>query len=614
MLVLALAACSEDPSLRVRVDFERPPMHGIVVSVYESPSITCEQIEYGDLTETQLSALLVDEQSITGDMIEGTLDNLSRTEHKLIVARGYSQTGELLEAGCAEHDLVVENDSVTVNAHVIASVSAQIVEEMSMAMIPVPKDPLEIAVLVTDRDGIALQDRPVSWRMIGPSGSDETQSTNVRPTGDGTWQPEIPACTGPNGGVRIHPVTPNLVGGFAVSVRAAWSHQTQTQFSGITNTDFTVTELTIPDETKHPCAVGITRPDGVITKRLVCIDGANVLEFPVTTIDGKARLGTPLSGSLARPPVGLFALPNQVEPALRDVIAVDRDGNVTSVFGAPGSTPSTNCAECANQVVDAMLAPACGERDEAKIMMVVRTAGGDQVKSMPARGGLVLPVTVMTDPSNLTVNLNNAGCATAIGASGYEDRQLAVLDLITPAGSITRGFYDCNPSCRRVALPVAESAVAFTKTSPPYLIGAASDATGIVLATWGLVPDPDDPRTDRLVERAGRVASSGPPGRLAVGTYDEDNGPDMIWDLPSRTRAGATFELAYSSTAGVRLQALSLAIGVGVVDILSTDVTQDDHDDLIIVTRRIVGDQGGVIVIPTHAVAPPKSIPVTTCN
>src|SRR5688500_9803100 len=109
LLWLALSACGEDPSLRVKVDVEGPPMHRFVVSVYESPSITCEQIEYAVLDEAQLDALLVDEITITGGATEGSLDNLSRTDHKLIVARGYSETGELLEGGCAPHDLVVEN-------------------------------------------------------------------------------------------------------------------------------------------------------------------------------------------------------------------------------------------------------------------------------------------------------------------------------------------------------------------------------------------------------------------------------------------------------------------------------------------------------------------------
>lgn len=604
MLVLALAACGEDPSLRVNIDWERPPVHRVVVSVYEAPSITCEQVAYADLTEAQLDALLVDEQSITDGVATGTLDNLSRTEHKLIVARGYSQTGELLEAGCAAHDLVVENDSVTVKTHVIADVSAQ--QDFDNP------SPVRIGTLVTDRDGVPLRDRPVSWRVIGPAGSEETQSTNVMRTGDGLWQPIEPACTGANGTTPVYPVTPNLVGGFAVSVRAAWAIQPQTVFSGVTNTDFQLTNLDIPTETKRPCAVSVKRAGGATVKRLVCIDGNIAHEFPVTLVNGSAVLGTSMTTTLPRTAIGLFALPNESDPALSDVYALDKDGVVTALFGAPAAA-ATLCPECVDHVVDAIVAPACGGRDVAKMLMVVRpNPNDDKVKVMPVRGGLAVDVGI--GDTNVTIGFNNAGCVTTIGPQGYEPRQLTVIDIVSALGpAITRGFYNCLTACKRVILPTPESAVGFTKTSPPYLIGAASDASGIVLATWGLVPDPEDTVTDRLVERAQRVSTSALPANLAIGTYDEDDGSDMIWDIPARSRGGTNFQLSYSSATGVRLQALSASLPLDVVDLFSTDVTGDDHDDIIIVARALGGTTSGVTVIPTHAVAPPNTIPVSTC-
>jgi hypothetical protein len=625
VFVLALSACGEDPSLRVQVHLERPPVHQLVVSVYESPSVTCEQIEYADLTEAQLDALLVDEQTITGDEVEGTLDNLSRTDRKLIVARAYSATGELLEGGCQGHDLVVENDSVTVKTHVIASVSAEVV--LDNAGLPV--DPLRIGVIVTDRDGVPLEDRPVSWRMIGPAGSDEIQSTNITPTGDGTWQPTEPACTGEKGTTPIYPVTPNLVGGFATAVRAAWANQVATQFSGITNTGITsatppLTDLAIPAETKRPCAVSVKRSGTMLVKRLVCVDGAFAREFSVTLANGVATLVSSPPAPLARAPVALFALPGESDASQSEVYAVDKDGRVTALFGATPAQTVQSCPNCADNIVDAMVAPACGPRDTAKLLLVVREGSRDSVKVMPPRGGIAIDVGLAPpDEVSIAVVLRNAGCVAAIGASGYEERQLTVVDLIVPASgptqaSITRGFYGCSPtsSCKRVVLPVAEAAIGFTKTTPPYLIGTATDATGIVLATWGLIADPNDPTTDRLVERAPRVASSMLPNRIAIGTFDEDDGPDMIWDLPRGMvgRGGTSLELAYSSLQGIRLQALSNPLALSVLDVLATDVTHDDHDDIIIVANRSVGS-GGVMVVPTHAIGRPKSIPVeTTCG
>lgn len=612
-LVLALAACGEDPSLRVSVDFERPPIHRVVVSVYESPSLTCEQVEYADLTEAQLAALLVDEQTITGDAVEGSLDNLSRTNHKLIVARGYAETGELLEGGCAEHDLVVEDDRLTIHTHVIADVSAQVAIDDVTGL---PVEPLRIALIATDRDGVPLADRPAAWRMIGPAGSDPTQATNIASTGDGTWQPEAPACTGATGTASVYPVTPNLVGGFASTVRVAWANQVATQFSGITNTSLGLTDLVIPDETRHPCAVSVKRSGTALVKRLVCVDGSFAREYPVTVSGGAATLGTPASVSLARPPIGLFAVPADGDALEREVYALDKDGKVTALFGASPAQPTVNCPECANSVVDALVAPACGTRDADKMILVIRGGLRDTVKVMPPRGGLAVEVRGVADAEpNLEIGLRAAGCVTTIdpAGTGYEERQLTVMDLATLVATTTRGFYACNgSSCKRVVLPVAEAAVGFTRTSPPYLIGTATDATGIVLATWGLVPDPMNPTTDQLVERAPRIASGALPGHVATGTFDEDDGPDMIWDLV-RNR-GAAIELAYSSAAGIRLQAVSTPIPLSVIDVLATDVTQDDHDDIIVVARKPLLGGAGVLVVPTHAVAPPRSIPVTTCG
>lgn len=613
-LLLALAACGEDPSLRVLVDHERPPIDHVVVSVYESPSITCEQIEYADLTEAQLDALLVDEVTIIGGEMEGTLDNLSRTDRKLIVVRGYSETGELLEGGCEAHDLVRPNDTMTVKTHVIADVSAEVQVDDN----GIPVDPFRIGVILTDRDGVPLPDRPVSWRMIGPAGSHEIQSTNIRATDDGMWQPEEPACSNANGTTPVHPVTPNLVGGFATAVRVAWAKQVATQFSGVTNTELALTDLAIPAETKHPCAVSHKRTGGVLVKRLVCVDGTSAQEFPVTLSNGVATLGTAASTSLGRPPIGLFALPMQSDATQSEVYAVDKDGNIIPLFGAAPAQATLNCSECMNNVVDAIVAPACGQRDNEKLLLVVREGTKDKVKVLPSRGGIAVDVRGLADAEvNLTIALRNAGCVAAIGAMGYEERQLGVVDLVTPLASFTRGFYACNAaSCKRVVLPVAEAAIGFTKTAPPYLIGTATDATGIVLATWGLIADPTDPTTDRLVERAPRVASSMLPNRVAVGTFDTDDGPDMLWDLP-RGRLGSALELAYSSSAGIRFQALSKPIALDVLDIITADVTSDDDDDdVVIVGRRVTPpNQAGVLVVPTHAVAPPKPIPlVTACG
>src|SRR5688500_16875092 len=107
VLLVVVAACGDDPSLRVSVKHPTEPrihdaIRSTVVTVYESDALTCTEVEFGDRTEDELFALKVAEVETTDGESTGTLDGVSRLDHKVIVARGRGIEGELITAGCVE--------------------------------------------------------------------------------------------------------------------------------------------------------------------------------------------------------------------------------------------------------------------------------------------------------------------------------------------------------------------------------------------------------------------------------------------------------------------------------------------------------------------------------
>ena len=595
----AIAGCTDDPTLQVIVVHERPPIATSVITVYQAPTATCEDIEFGDLDDAALAPLAVAALTLTDAGSSGGLEDLSRTARKLVVARGYAADGELLEAGCVPHDEIVGADTAEVITHPIASVSAAQTDGTGY----------ELGVLVTDRDGAPLADRAISYRMYGPAGSVPARADGIREMPDGNWRPVAPSCTDGSGLATLHPVTPNTVGGFFTSLRASWARQPAQTFSGLANTNLGLEAIDFPPETVHPCAVSVRGA----TTRLVCVvrklpARAAAHAYTVTLgADGLANV-TRLAPEviLDAPPVALVALPGESVATDRDVYAVDATGKLTALFDA---APATTCgAACASNVTDVLYAPACGS-DPARLLLRATVTPGvdDSLLLAPPRGG---PIETLpgTGPGAIApLALNSSGCVTTTTASGNVVRQLTVIDTTISRNAfsvpVTLGFYSCGTSCKVVQLPVAAAATAFTRGTP-YLIGAANDATGVVLATWALVPDPTS-SADLLVERAARIPSVANPEHIAVGTFDADAGTDLLWDLALPATLGSSFELAYSRPVGAGvLQALSGAQPFATTDLFSADVTGDARDDVLVITRGLAASTTGVAVLATVPAGP----------
>src|SRR2546430_5198727 len=84
------AACASDPTLHVTVTNPQGlPIVSTTITVYESDSLRCEDVEFSRLTDAELGAAAVTAETIdaTGNTT-GALSGISRTDHKVIVARG----------------------------------------------------------------------------------------------------------------------------------------------------------------------------------------------------------------------------------------------------------------------------------------------------------------------------------------------------------------------------------------------------------------------------------------------------------------------------------------------------------------------------------------------
>jgi len=585
--VVALAACNDDPTLHVTVTHpEGSQVVKTVVSVYEG-AFGCIDVELGDLDADQLQASLVAEETIGAP--NAHLDGLSRTDPKIVVARGYGSDGRLRTEGCAEKDEVVGADELAIATMVTATASVALAD-------PTHTDLFGLAVAATDPDGKELDGRPVSWRVYAPVGATPAVSS-LDVASDSSWTPKSPTCTS-NGLAVIHPVPPSTIGGYAIQARVAWAAEPVPLYSAIV-ADLSIAALTPPAGVQRACAIGRSGT----AASLVCLTAGGATTFTVTTGGGlTAGATTPLAN-----PIGLYAVPSGSDAA---VYAMDKTGIPTRVFP---STQTGGCGGCTVQLDDVMFLPACGA-SPAKVLVHDTTApAATQVKWMDPAGGPLtnFPTTLRAGETLSRLDLESAGCASELDpAHGtYTTQQVAVIDLSRPATGVpiaSRAHFACGTGmCQSIDLPAAGAAAGFSGGMQPYVIGTAIDATGVVLTSLLIVKDPTG--ADHWVELA-RQPSASVPHRIATGQLDDDSSIDKVWDM--KTKLGGLVEIAYARTvaneplAGLSLQLEQQEPPLIALDLLVGDVTGDGRDDIVVVGQTVDASKTGVAVAPSHAPSP----------
>jgi len=572
LLIVTVAACADDPTLHVNVVHPAgSQVAKTVVSVYEG-AFGCVQVEFGDLTADQLSASLVAEDTIP----YGNLNGISRTDPKIVVARGYGADGTLITEGCAEKDVVTGADQLEVDTVPTATASVALAD-------PTHTDVFGLAVAATDPDGKELEGRPVSWRVYAPVGATPAL-TNVDVAPDSSWQPTAPTCT--SGGVAvIHPVPPSTVGGYAIQARVAWAAGPVPLYSAVV-ADLSSTTLTPPANVTKVCAIA--------AQSLVCLTGGAAVTYQVAS-DGALNQ---VNAVALTNPVALYST------GAGEVWAISSSGAPTRVFPSVQNRTCTGCSGVS--IDDVALMPACGGSPEK--LLLHNTGTGKQLLWMDPAGGVMtdFPVHLASGELLAKQDINSAGCASELDPSAgtYATQQVATIDLSRPATGVplaTRAHFACTTSaCRTIDLPIAGGPVGFSGGMQPYVIATSVDATGIVLTSLLMA-------NNHWVELAREPAAS-IPHRIATGQLDDDGGIDKVWDM--KTKLGGLVEIAYSRMVGDSpLEGLSLALEQLeppriALDLLVGDVTGDGRDDIIVVDQTVDGAQTGVAVAPAHAAAP----------
>jgi hypothetical protein len=595
---LLLCACGDDISLRVAV--EHPTGSDVAlttVTIYESATVACRDISFSLLGAGELDAIRTAEESVSSDgETTGGLTGISRTDHKIIVARGYAADGTWRTAGCAEHDVV--EDTTTIRIETVPTVTAATVLDID------PDDPFLAVLATTDATGKAIGDRRVGWTVYGPAGSEPMHMTNVALASDGIWQPTQASCTKSSGAATLHPPPPDVIGGYSVQLRAEWAMDLPALYSRFM-ASFASKTIAPPNSSKKYCTI---RVNGA-AKRVVCLDGNVARDYEVTAASGVVNLVQRDMMLVGAEALAVVAVPSGTN---RDVYVMTTRGVLVPLFGAPAADNSAApCGDNSCEVDDVIAVPACGTLP-GKLVVRLRATGPGQVKLMNARGGGTQDFPTGTLMAGVQVQLDNAGCVTRADPSGgaptlrqvvtYHVGSRNLLDEFVAVA--TRAAYNCTSStCMHNEL-FPGAGVAFTTDSESRMIVTFVDATGVVVAE--VVMAPDTPNRDLFVERS-RSPTAGIPDRIVVGQYDADDNPDLFWNMTARR--GTTFEVAYArEVAGQRLEALSGVQPIIVTSLATGDLTGDGSDDVM-----IIGDLAtlgaGVVVLPMNATGPTLTIP-----
>lgn len=587
-LLIAIAACGDDPSLQIEVqqpadDSYKRLITKTSVTVYEADTLTCEQVEFGDVSDELLAGAAVAQQTVYKDgRIDGTLDDISRLGPKVVVARMLTDDDILIAAGCAEAGDLEGDVKLVVATLVAASVSVDSVNT---------EDPYGKQITIVDPLGNSLPARPIRWRLFAPAGAAPAAgNATIDPAESTRWSSTAPGCTDDRGIANMRLAPPSKIAGFAARFRVSWPAQPIDLISGFVRPGVGVQLLDTPPAANR-CAV---RTAG--EHRVVCAETINTTprahRYEVTQLPGK-NFNVIDRGFANMPsrPAGVFAEGGEVYALLVN-------GNVQNLFGTTSLAP-TSCPDCT--IDNFRVVPACGA-DPARIFMHSTT--GSAIRAIPVTGGPIQDFGFMLDGVDAAA-LNAVGCVTTINAQGVEqDVQVIVLDLTIDDTLITRGFFRCGLGrvCN-VTLPFPGAGIGFlragTATKPEMqMLGTSFDITGAELVGWVLRPTFDG-TTFLLLDRR-RIVAAAPPAQLLVGKLDNDTEPDLVWNMRGTRASLLQVSYGHAIEDGSRLSALAQIPGnVPIEELVLGDVTGDGFDDLVGVTPS------GFIVLPQNVEGPP---------
>lgn len=600
--MLVIAACGEHPSLRVEVT--HPPdvvVKTTTIAVYpKSDVLDCEKIEFGDVSDDQLAAAEIDSISITDGVTSGKLD-MPRVDPKVIVARGYDESGAYVSAQCADQGVVGEGDVLPIQTVLTATVS---VGGIGLD----DAEPFQLGVTLTDPLVRSLDGRRVSWRVHGAEDVEPFSASGLVPGADSDWEPEKKPCTNDNGIFKLHLMPPATIGGFATTVRVSWANEPPRTFTALTPVADSKKSLTPVDTAQRWCASRIRNG----AHSLVCLEKAAVLQavdYKVTAQGGGVRFDVNTATLNNPQPIGLLIAQGELFANIfsvdrgsdRDVYAITNKFRVISLFDAhvPGENKLFT-GGTTKDVIDVAVLPACGAKPAALLINTKDNGGQEEAFSFP----LAEPVGVGKEAAthygpnaqpNEGIILNRSGCV----AEQLPDvapilHQVSVIDTTGRVGGTQRNttfaYFDCGSALCSLPMPIPRAGVGFLPSDgqlPERLVSSTFDASGTVLSASVLQADKLGEL--RLVELE-RITAAAFPAHLLAGYFDGGPEPDLFWDIVNVNNATTNFQIAYAHEVnGERLSALSgTQQDVLVVDMFVADVNGDNHDDVVVASQDSV--------------------------
>jgi hypothetical protein len=595
VVALVILAGCDDPSLRVEViATEGFAVATTTVTVYQSDTLTCRDIELGFAGTDTLSAAFVAEAVLElGDELVG----VSRLEPKLFVAEARDADGRRLYAGCEARGEITGNEVVTISTFAIATTS------INGDSVDKPFGQRQIRVAAIDANGRPIDERHVEWASYGVHGSF---------AGAGEMMSDPQLCTR-RGAATIEPRDPETPGPIAAQVRVSWADATPPPLSGFIQ-DVAAVSLDRGGARKAPaCAVRreATGTGGAIEDRVYCLqsplasdpDDRTLVELDLGG-NGQPFLGPVLGSYLSH---HVLATDDDGD-GRDDLYAVERvaSGSTrvqwTGVAGTadPASPPIDACAgithpECElTEVAQVVHVPGCGVGDGFVAINFSIDGNGGMNAGVGATPYVVVftdlrgnqlpvsPLAAMADV--IRIDLLAGGCvAEATTEATVHQAFAARITTGDPVPSVSNLLIaDCagQPCTARWQ---GFGAVGFSRGAAPRLISSELDISGNVIVESEVVIGQNGLL---LIEKA-RTQTAAAARAITTGDIDLDGNEDLAWSQFLADDAGITANRVQIAVgrdglpfAG-RLTGISPVLTGAQAAILMAKIDDDDVPDLV---------------------------------
>jgi len=570
---LALAGCS-DPTLSVTVDLPdgyRSHVRSVALADYESDSLDCDAIAFGDVSPEELDgALATQVEAAPG--ASAALTGVSRLDRKVLVARGLDDSGAEVVAGCATLGPIDGDTSVTIDTEPVA------IATIEQGALDKPLDAQTVTVRVTDVLGATLGGRAVAWRVFGPKGE----------PGGVPGDPSCPlagvdgcATTAAGGNVVVAATQPAPPGPALTQVRVEWAADQPplvASFRPPAAASYCLKSLAAAPGscTAYRAAGGnqvaclARRLGGTIEVRHYGWDGAGIAQVGPTPAVADAFFLYAAPGQTTDQPIAITTAGDFVDATTGMVIR-------TADFG--GKTPVT-----------AALVPGCGGADPLVVVELKAATGGALADfGIFSTGGVALSSFLPGSGAGRDLELLGAGCVSDVGSVATQYQMVVFSETRGDGSVVTTAWAGCPQQGGCTPVWSAAGSIGFV-TRPGGEARIASGQIGIsgaIVTEWLIDPSagPDKQLVSPITHDAISV-----PQEIASGDLDGDGDPDRLWLFesinPLRSSSRVQVELA-ADAAGTAITGVSPELRPGASGVVVTRLDDDATDDVVLYS----GDQ-----------------------